>query len=190
MTDERLDVPDVVEWPIFPFEGDFRVRALEDVHDEEYPRSGEPDGQPCFCETGEEPGPLIWTDGCWEVRRIAFYGREAPFPAYMLQSVDHFDFGDMDEEQAAGFGVMSLRVERAMAGLPAVGRVHINRWGDGGSHLHVWFLGRPKGAWQFSGFALPLWGFILPPLDEAALDANDAAVFEALAAGTEGIVDR
>ncbi len=65
-------------------------------------------------------------------------------------------------------------------GLGTVGRVHINRWGDGGSHFHVWFLGRPKGAWQFSGYSLPLWGFILPPLAEGISVANDAAVADAL----------
>lgn len=67
-----------------------------------------------------------------------------------------------------------------MMALGTVGRVHVNRWGDGGSHFHVWFLGRPKGAWQFSGFSLPYWGFILPSQDERTRDREASQVAAAL----------
>lgn len=44
--DVRLPVPSVVEWPIFPFEGDFRVRKIEPPHDTERLRHGDPGGPP------------------------------------------------------------------------------------------------------------------------------------------------
>lgn len=177
--DTRLPVPQVVEWPIFPFEGEFQVRKIEPPFEEERLRDGDPGGPPCGCET-EDTNEWIWSDETWKVTRIMFDGAEAGFPSYMLGTIQHMDFGDMDEELAARYGVMSLRMERAVSSLPGVGRVHINRWGDGGAHLHVWFLGRPFGAWQFSGYMLPLWGFILPSLDTATLDENDALLASSL----------
>ena len=57
-----------------------------------------------------------------------------------------------------------------------IGRVRVNRWGDGAAHFHVWFLGRPAGAWQFSGYTLPLWGFTLPGLPPAQHEANQTRV--------------
>ncbi len=46
----------------------------------------------------------------------------------------------------------------------------------------MWFLGRPKGAWQLSGFALPFWGFILPDRSEAEQAASDGSIAAELAA--------
>lgn len=34
---------------------------------------------------------------------------------------------------------------------------------------------------SFGGYSLPLWGFILPPLDAKRHEANDIAMAEALA---------
>ena len=101
----------------------------------------------------------------------------------MLETVDHLDFEDFDDDLAADFGVMSVRMERAIRGLGTVGRVRVNRWGDGGSHFHAWFLGRPKGAAQLSGFTLPFWGFTLPPLADEIHAANNEDVATFLATG-------
>ena len=50
--DGRLALPDVTEWDIFPFEGDLRVKHLEDPVLPEPPRTGE-GGRPCdSCEGG------------------------------------------------------------------------------------------------------------------------------------------
>ncbi len=38
---------------------------------------------------------------------------------------------------------MTVRLERAIRSLDGVARVHVNRWGDGSAHLHLWFLARP-----------------------------------------------
>jgi hypothetical protein len=43
----------------------------------------------------------------------------------------------------------------------------VNRWGDGESHLRVWFLARPTGRAELRGPFLPVWDHVLPPGDEA-----------------------
>ena len=180
-----LPLPDVVNWPIFPFKGELQVRTVRPFADTEYPRAGEPEGPPCHCSghpDAHRAAAPIWQDERWVVRPIRFGDAPAPFPAYMLETVEHLDFEDLDDGMAADFGLMTVRLERAMRALGTVGRVHVNRWGDGGSHFHVWFLGRPRGAAQLSGFTLPLWGFALPPLADEVHAANDAAIAASLAA--------
>jgi hypothetical protein len=39
--------------------------------------------------------------------------------------------------------VLLGRIERAIRSLGDIGRVHVCRWGDGGEHLHWWFMARP-----------------------------------------------
>ena len=180
MSSERLPFPPfLAASPIFPFEGDIVVKELADRLEDELPRSGEPGGAPCEgCAAGAS---YIWSNERWAVARVRFGGlHNAPFPGYMLRTIDHLDFGDMTDAVAAEFGVLSLRIERALDAFDDVGRVHIYRYGDGGEHLHVWFMGRPKGAWQFSGYALALWGFTLPPLDDATASAHDDALARTL----------
>jgi diadenosine tetraphosphate (Ap4A) HIT family hydrolase len=84
-----------------------------------------------------------------------------PFTA-ILESREHLDLGDLDDDLAAELGRLVVRVTRAVERQDAVARVHVNRWGDGGSHLHVWFLGRPAGMVQLRGSCLPMWDDMLP----------------------------
>ena len=180
-----LPLPDVVNWAIFPFEGDLRVRTVNPYADTPRPRSGEPEGGPCHCESPDDNRTMVWSNDRWQVREIHFNwteGTPAPFPSYMLETVEHLDIEDLDEAYAAELGIMTLRMERAIKAIGSIERVHFNRWGDGGSHFHVWFLGRPFGARQFNGFTLPFWGFILPPMDEATVEANHAIVRASLEA--------
>ncbi len=44
--------------------------------------------------------------------------------------------------------------------------MHVNRWGDGSAHLHLWFLARPYGRLQLRGTFLSLWDDILPEVPE------------------------
>lgn len=180
---EQLAVPDVVGWPIFPFEGEMRVREIQPRLDEERLRNGDPGGDPCFrCEGDGRDNVPVWTNDRWAVRRLTFDGQSAPFPAYMLETIEHIDIDDLTEDLAAELGVLTLRMNNAILALDTVGRVHFNRWGDGAAHFHVWFLGRPMGAWQFSGYTLPLWGFTLPPLPDEEHEANDRTVAASLEA--------
>lgn len=57
----------------------------------------------------------------------------------------------------------------------------MNRWGDGGSHLHVFFLGRPAGMLQLRGSCLPLWEEMLPWVPAAAAGLALRSVAAALA---------
>ena len=100
----------------------------------------------------------------------------------MLETIDHLDIDDLTDEMAGELGVLSLRLNHAIMAIGTVGRVHINRWGDGAAHFHVWFLGRPAGAWQFGGFTLPFWGFTLPGLDDDEIAANHKIVSASLTA--------
>jgi hypothetical protein len=164
-----LVVPEAMKAsPIFPFTGDIGVQTLRPFADTEHVRAGEPGGPPCDCTQAPDSDrawPTIWSDSfTFEPDNIGM------------------DFEDFDEELAAEFGVMCIRVDRAIRALGGVGRVHMNRWGDGGSHFHVWFLGRPFGASQLSGFTMPFWGFILPSLSDEVHQENDRAVAETLTA--------
>jgi hypothetical protein len=76
---------------------------------------------------------------------------------------------------------MIQRVARAVGGLDGIGRVHVNRWGDGSFHFHVWFLARPRGMWQMRGAMLAIWDDILPRVPAEEWAQNRSRVAEALA---------
>jgi hypothetical protein len=94
----------------------------------------------------------------------------------ILESRSHLDLGDLPNLLAAELGVMTVRLERAIRSLDNVARVHVNRWGDGSAHLHMWFLARPYGRLQLRGTFLSLWDDILPPISEATWRENLALV--------------
>ncbi|MFE9915774.1 hypothetical protein ACFYPG_11500 [Micromonospora sp. NPDC005553] len=94
----------------------------------------------------------------------------------ILESRTHLDLGDLPNLLAAELGVMTVRLERAIRSLDGVARVHVNRWGDGSAHLHMWFLARPYGRLQLRGTFLSLWDSILPPISEAQWRENLALV--------------
>ena len=78
---------------------------------------------------------------------------------------------------------MIQRVARAIGSVEDVGRVHVNRWGDGGEHFHIWFLARPRGMWQLRGALLAAWDDLLPKVPQEEWDRNRRAVADAMAAG-------
>jgi hypothetical protein len=94
----------------------------------------------------------------------------------ILESRSHLDLGDLPNMLAAELGVMTVRLERAVRSLDGVARVHVNRWGDGSAHLHLWFLARPYGRLQLRGTFLSLWDEILPPIPEYQWRENLALV--------------
>ena len=175
---DRLPLPGFVAWPIFPFEGDMRVREVMPRRSEDYPRDGEPGGQPCgSCAAPDSE--YIWADEHWRVKPpITPSG--APVLLF-LESRDHLDLDDLDDDLAAELGVLIVRLDRVIQSVGGIGRVHVNRWGDGGSHLHLWFYGRPVGDTQMIGFCLPLWAQTLPPTPEDEWNRNLAAIATELA---------
>ncbi len=68
-------------------------------------------------------------------------------------------------------------------GLGDVARVHVNRWGDGGAHFHLWFMPRPLGMLQLRGSMLPMWLELLPNLDEVTATEVLARIGAAMALG-------
>jgi hypothetical protein len=94
----------------------------------------------------------------------------------ILECRSHLDLGDLPNLLAAELGVMTVRLERAIRTLDEVARVHVNRWGDGSAHLHMWFLARPYGRLQLRGTFLSLWDDILPVIPEQQWRENLALV--------------
>ena len=70
--------------------------------------------------------------------------------------------------------------KRGILSLGGVARVHLYRWGDGGSHFHVWMLPRPLGMIEASGMMLPLWEDVLPNVTDEELRAAAETVARAL----------
>lgn len=94
----------------------------------------------------------------------------------ILEARSHLDLGDLPNLLAAELGVMTVRLERAIRSLDEVAQVHVNRWGDGAAHLHLWFLGRPAGQLQLRGPFLAMWDEILEPAPEAQWRSNLAHI--------------
>jgi diadenosine tetraphosphate (Ap4A) HIT family hydrolase len=137
----------------------------------EPPRRGEPGGDPCGICTGMVTAP-VWSDEHWTLHPPV--GGSLP-GAVWLASKEHVDsFCDLPRGAAATFGLVAGRVERAILSLGGVGRVHLYRWGDGGSHFHVWFIPRPLGMIEAQGMMLPLWEDVLPNRpDEELREASE-----------------
>ncbi|WP_232290180.1 hypothetical protein [Micromonospora sp. ATCC 39149] len=165
-------VPDFTSWPSFPFEGDFRVKHLEDPVPVEPPRKGEGSRECTACAAPDDA--YIWVGERWRVRAM---DRPTGLPMVLiLESRSHLDLGDLPNLLAAELGVMTVRLEKAIRSLDGVARVHVNRWGDGSAHLHLWFLARPYGRLQLRGTFLSLWDSILPPISEQQWRENLAMV--------------
>jgi hypothetical protein len=170
--DNTVPLPDFTRWPSFPFEGDMRVKPLAAPVDVEPPRSGEDANDCVACSTPDDA--YIWVSERWRVRAM---DRPTGLPmVVILECRSHLDLGDLPNLLAAELGVMTVRLERAIRSLDGVARVHVNRWGDGAAHLHMWFLARPYGRLQLRGTFLSLWDDILPVIPEQQWRENIALV--------------
>ena len=56
------------------------------------------------------------------------------------------------------------------------------RWGDGSSHFHMWFQGRPAKQLELYGWGNVLWSQVLDPLPAEVIDANHELVVDHLRA--------
>jgi hypothetical protein len=170
-------LPSWVNWSGFPFEGDLTVRAFKAPYPQDRPRAGEEGGPPCGpCAQSDDE--FIWTDDLWRVGT----GERLALPvALVLTSRRHVDQHELEGELAATLGVMIARLDRATQTVPGVGRVHTARYGDGGSHFHMYFNARPRGSSQMMAFTTWMWASILEPTPEAEWHANLATVASELA---------
>lgn len=162
VADNVPPLPDFTRWPSFPFEGDLRVKKLAPAVEVEPPRVGEDAADCVACNTADDL--YIWVSERWRVRAM---DQPTGLPVVLvLECRSHLDLGDLPNLLAAELGVMTVRLERAIRSLDGVARVHVNRWGDGSAHLHMWFLARPYGRLQLRGTFLSLWDDILPVTPE------------------------
>jgi hypothetical protein len=165
-------LPDFTRWPSFPFEGDMRVKQLAAPVEVEPARAGEDATECVACSTPDDA--YIWVSERWRVRAM---DRPTGLPMVLiLECRSHLDLGDLPNLLAAELGVMTVRLERAIRSLDGVARVHVNRWGDGSAHLHLWFLARPYGRLQLRGTFLTLWDDLLPVIPEPQWRENLALV--------------
>jgi diadenosine tetraphosphate (Ap4A) HIT family hydrolase len=159
---DALRMPPVEQWETFPFEGDMRPRPLLPP-EQERPRFGE-GGVDCRrCAASDDE--FLWTNEHW---RLWAFDKPTGLPVVvLLESRDHYaEPGDLPDELAAEIGVLLCRIEREIRALGNIGRVHVCRWGDGGEHLHWWFLARPTRVPQLIGSFAAIWDDILPPVPE------------------------
>lgn len=184
----RLPTPPIAEWDAFPWEavdGAVVPKVLPPPA-EERSRVGEEGGMPCHACAGFDPDRVVWEDESWILTRDE---KPSGMPLVLtLWTREHLDFGDLDDELASQFGRISNRVVRIVQGLPHIGRVHVDRWGDGGSHCHVWFFARTRGLASILGSYAVEWDEILPPGPEDVWRADLHSVATKLAnwGGTAG----
>lgn len=177
----RLPTPAMAAWDVFPWqaEGDAVVPKRLAAPGAEEPRRGEPGGADCGACAGFQHALIVWEDERWVLTA-------SPEPTGLplvltLWTREHFDIGDFDDEHAGELGRIANRLVRIMEAMPGIGRVHVNRWGDGSSHAHVWFFARPEGFAQIRGTYAVEWSDILPPVPEDVWRADLHAVATKLA---------
>jgi diadenosine tetraphosphate (Ap4A) HIT family hydrolase len=172
----ELRMPPVEEWDTFPFEGDMRPRPLLPPVAAERPRLGV-GGVDCFrCEMTDDD--CVWTNERWLLHTWDTPGLPM---VVLLAPREHFaELHELPQEMAAELVPLMSRVERAIYSIGEIGRVHVCKWGEGGEHLHWWFIARPARIPQLVGSFAAIWDDVLPPLPEDVWRDNLAAVRAAL----------
>lgn len=172
-----LRAPPVETWDTWPFEDGVRPRPLAPPVAEEAPRHGEGGVDCTRCTAGDES--YLWTNAHWRL-----YAGAEPLGlpvVVLLEPRRHYsEPGDLPDELAAELGVLIGRLDRAISSIDGIGRVHVGRWGEGGAHLHWWFMGRPARMEQLRSSFAAIWDDVLPPTPEDVWRANLDAVVAAL----------
>ena len=154
-----LRTPPVETWDTWPFEG----------------------GVDCGrCTAGDDE--YIWTNERW---RLFAPPEPSGLPiVVLLEPREHLDApGELPDDLAAELGLLIARIERAISSVDGIGRVHIGRWGEGGAHMHWWFMGRPEGMEQLRSSFAAVWDDVLPPTPGDVWRANLDTVVSALVGG-------
>jgi len=158
-------------WMTWPFDGELSVRPLAAPSLPEPPRAGEGDRP---CDTCVPTVAPIWQDELFRIG-LGHQPTGLPFAAWLMPH-EHGDLDDLDDAAAARMGVLLVHLDRAIRTVLDVGRVQIARWGDGGSHLHLYVYARPAGLLQLRGTFLSHWDDLLPPVPPEIRDADAALV--------------
>jgi diadenosine tetraphosphate (Ap4A) HIT family hydrolase len=145
-TDGRLPVPDTTTWDTFPWEvvdGALAPKVVS-APAPEGPRWGDEGSSNKYCPCTDEfdASRVVWEDERWVLtHEVAPSGLPI---VLMLQPKEHLDYGELDDDLASELGRISTRLVRIIEHLPHIARVHVNRWGDGNAHCHVWFFARTE----------------------------------------------
>ncbi len=172
----RLPAPPAdVLGTIFPFEADgLQVVRIDEPELPEPERGG---ADPATCWSCRRPdSDYDWTNEHWRFEEVTSK-QKLGVQTFMLTPRVHVDIDGVDDALAAEQGRLLVQIERAIrAGIDSVGRIHIYRWGDGGVHLHWWFIARPAGMLQLRGSGMGTWLDVLPPLPLDLIKADTASV--------------
>ena len=182
-TDDEGRLPVAVEempgWDIYPYEIDsLRLKPLQPLAAEEPPRRGEA-ASDCWCTqpTGEDDGTLVWSNERWRLQ----IARSTGLPvALLLSPLEHHDLPSLPTELAAEMGELIVAVGDAIEHVPSVGRFQLAKYGDGGAHAHLFFMGRPARILQFRGSPLIDWEENLPRVPLEVLQRNARVVADRL----------
>lgn len=159
----RLPLPDIAGWDTFPWEaedGTVVPKVLPAPADEP-PRWGESPDKPCKACTGFPPEMVVWEDEHWV---LTHDGAPTGLPLVLvLHTREHLDMPDLSDTLASELGRISVRLTRIVESLPNIGRCHVDRWGDGGSHFHLWFFARTARLGRILGSYAVEWDAVLPP---------------------------
>lgn len=160
---ETLRMPPVEDWETFPFDGEMRPRRLRPPLAREALRRGHGgvECRACFASDSE----YLWTTTHWRLHAL---DRPTGLPVVLLLEprAHYAEPGDLPDDLAAELGQLLGRLDRAIRGLGEIGRVHIGRWGEGGEHLHWWFMARPARQSQLMSSFATIWDDVLPPVPE------------------------
>ena len=176
---ERVSTGPLTGNELWPFDADFETVPLEEPRIPEPVRGGV--GGVACPSCRRDAAFDAWQDEHWALG-IPAEPSGLPMIAVLISQAHH-DLEDLPPDLATQLGPTIQRVARAIGALPDVGRVHVNRWGDGSEHFHVWFLARPLGMWQLRGALLAAWDDLLPKVPAEEWNRNRRAVAEAMAAG-------
>ena len=172
-----LRTPPVESWDSWPFEGEVRPKAFAPPSEHERRRHGE-GGVDCWrCTAPDEE--FVWTSERWRLHPIDPPGG-LPVVLLLEPRAHIAEPGDLPDELAAELGVLLARIERAVRSIGEIGCVHVCRWGEGGEHLHWWFMARPARFPHMASSFAAIWDDVLPPTPREVWDANVAAVVAAL----------
>jgi hypothetical protein len=181
--ERRLPLSRMTEWQISPFQPEgLRVSPLRPPV---LPEPSRQDEDPANCTSCRRRDEGLWLDANWRLSRMSGVG--IPL-VLMLHPRDHHDLADLPDELAAELGVLTTHLCRHIEALPHIARAHVYRLGDGGAHLHIWFLARPEGQPQLLGSWLVVWDDLLPEYPADIAEADAVRVASALARSYGGRV--
>ena len=120
------------------------------------------------------------TSQCEAVCRVVCRHVSEDVPIIKLDRIAESDLTTLPMDLAAEMGQVMVALGAGIEALPSVQRVHVSKWGDGGAHVHIFFLARPSRMPQLRGTMLAVWDDYLPPIPGDVRAANARAVIQDL----------